>query len=118
MVCLYSVRTKDLTIVLTQSFLPFVEAPGFSFNGLGIFMTTQHLGGQALCHGSDSVVTWGFVECPIVVGDGDSGSVDLRGNIARVVLCSGLSVEILPSSMPPGGFLGLFMLCQMRNKQE
>lgn len=74
-----------------------MEAPKSSFDGLGIFMATQHLGGQLVCHGSDSVVTRGLIECPIVVGDGDSGSVALIANITRVVLCKGLSVEILPS---------------------
>lgn len=47
-VCPCSIRTKDLTVLLTQSSLPFVEAPKSLFDGLGIFMATQHLGGQ-LC---------------------------------------------------------------------
>lgn len=40
--------------------------------------------------GSDSMVTRGFVECPIVAGDGDSGSVNLRGDITCVVLWQGI----------------------------
>lgn len=35
-----------LTMVLTQSSLPFVKAPGSSFDGLGMFMTRQHWEGS------------------------------------------------------------------------
>lgn len=30
----------------------------------------------------------GGIECPIVVGDGNSGSVDLRANITHVLCCA------------------------------
>ena len=95
-----------LTMVLTQSSLPFVKAPGSSFDGLGMFMTRQHWEGSFvpgfwLCLGS--VVTWGFAGVPHMDGDGDSSSVDLRANITRVVvLYCGSSVGILPQMQPSG----------------
>nr|XP_045757767.1 feline leukemia virus subgroup C receptor-related protein 2 [Mirounga angustirostris] len=57
------VGTKGLTMVLTQSSLPFAEAPGSSFDGLGIFMATQHLGGLLCALG----IAIGFLVPPVLV---------------------------------------------------
>lgn len=70
----------------------------------------EALGRAALCQGSDLIVTLGFVKCPVVDSDGDSGSAALRANRTYALfLCSGLNVGIVPQIQP----VGLFLLCQM-----
>lgn len=68
-----------------------------------------------MCQGSDLIVTMGFVECPVVDGDGDSGSAALRANRTYALfLCSGLSVGIVPQMQ----LVGLFLLCQMHEPSD
>lgn len=63
-----------------------------------------------MCQGSALIVTLDFVECPVVDGDGDSGSAALRADRTYVLfLCSKLSVGILHQKQP----VGLVLLCQM-----
>lgn len=108
--CPCSIRTEAFTLVLTQSSLLFVEAPGSYYDGLAALWRA------ALCQGSDSVVTGGFIELPLVMGRMVLGLLESIGHVV-CLCCSGISMGLLPR-MQPRGFLGLFWLCQMHEPER